>query len=165
LFNTTGQNERIIVPNGGTTMNYSCGGIFHISDHWLCGNTEDMFRYFDINNPLWNGTKSYNFTELPIHPVVATEVEFCRLWMLTNGINYSCVSEFLKDKFIVLDNPGLQYDQVKNPTDNIMNVRTDWVAWCDPLSMHHNIWLRFYQGKTFTLEQELELNKHKRWIF
>jgi WavE lipopolysaccharide synthesis protein len=170
LFNTTGQNERIIVPNGGTTMNYLCGGetkrggAFHISDHWLCGNTEDLFRYFDINNPFWAVDKPSNFSTQQ-HPITATEVEFCRLWMKANNITYPCVSEILRDKFVVLDNQELNYDQVKGAADNIMDIRTDWVVWCDPLSMHHNIWLKFYNGQTYSFEQEIELNKHQRFIF
>jgi hypothetical protein len=171
LFNTIGQEERIIVPNGGTTLNYMCGGpggrggAFHISDHWLCGNTEDLLKYFDINNPFWNPNKDHNFNSLPLHPIVATEVEFCRLWMKANNIDYPCVSELLRDKFIVLDNQGLKYDQVKENTLNIMEIKTDWVKWCDPLSMSHDKWVQFYNGNTYSYEQELELNKHQGFVF
>jgi hypothetical protein len=159
-----GQQERIVVPNGGTTLNYWCGGAngrggaFHISDHWLCGTTDDLYNYFDINNPFWKAENSSNFSTSE-HPVVATEVEFCRLWMKAQNIDYDCVSEILRDRFIVLDNQSLYYDQVKTYCDDITNIKTNWIAWCDPLAVHSRLWFQFWLGKVYTKEQELEFNR------
>ena len=158
IFNSNGQIERIIVPNGGTTLNQSWGGPFHISDHWLFGTTEDLYNYFDINNPHWDRNNRQNL------PGVATEVEFCRLWMKKMNINYTSFSEFLKDRFIVLDNTDLFYDQLKEKVSNIMLVKTDWNKWCDPLTIHSRHWFNFYNGNIYTVEQEKLLNQHQKFV-
>lgn len=154
-INAVNQNERIIVPNGGTTLNQKWGS-YHVSDHWLYGRTSDLIDYFDIQNHAWNPQKEFNL-KTPTSP----EPEFAQLWMLSKNLYHATFSSLLQERFIVLDNQSLYYDVVKDPNINIFEYKTDWKAWCDPLTVHSRMWFNFFQGKTYSIAEEATFNANQ----
>lgn len=155
------QHERLIIPHGGTTLNKSWGTP-HISDHWLFGNTLDLYEYYNINNPDFNIEKCWN-----INPKIATEAEFVRLWAKNMKIELPReMSILLKDRFVILDNSSLYYDVVKL-TGRTFDEHNDWRVGgphCDPLTVDSRMWFRFYNNKTYTFEQENAFHSRQRFF-
>lgn len=154
------QKERIIIPDGGTTLNKNWGSP-HISDHWWFGRTDDILEYTNINNPHWNKDKPYN-----LDMGTAAEVEFCRLWAHNMGIPIPhAMSELLRDRFIIMDNFSFYYDIVKN-NQRVYDIHSDWKVggpWCDPLTVNSRRWFNFYNGNTYSVDQENALHRAQRY--
>lgn len=154
---SSNQLERIVVPNGGTTLNQQWGR-FHVSDHWLFGTTTDLLDYFSVDNPYWDAGREFN---LPV--LTSPEPEFCQLWMALKGLlHYDTCSALLRDRFVVVDNPTLLYDVVKEPGIDINAHRTDWNKWCDPLTVHSNVWSKFLDDRPYTVQEEAEMNTRQQ---
>lgn len=113
-----GQNERMIVPNAGTTLT-DIWGPYHIGDHWMFGNVSDVLEYYTLDNV--DLTKEYQFDS-----AFSPEPEFCLKWLENKNI-FDPFEKVLSDRFVVLDNQKLSYTIAKNC--QIYDCETDWDEW------------------------------------